>query len=67
MPGMTGSSLAEQARLLRPGLKVLFVSGDVEQGPKHEELAGGSTAFLEKPFSCEALLQVMADFCVDQR
>jgi two-component system cell cycle sensor histidine kinase/response regulator CckA len=63
MPGMKGSHLAEQARVLRPNLKVLFVSGDGDQRPKEEELAGGCTAFLEKPFSGEALLKVIGEFC----
>jgi len=50
MPGINGRTLADRLRDMRPGLKVLYISGYTEdllelQGP----LAPG-TAFLQKPF-----------------
>jgi CheY-like chemotaxis protein len=63
MPEMNGRTLAEKARLVRPNLRVLFVSGYVDRGLKDEDILRGGNAFLEKPFSGEALLKIVADFC----
>jgi PAS domain S-box-containing protein len=67
MPEMNGRTLAQQVRLIRPGLKVLFVSGYVDKGLKEEDLSEGSSAFLEKPFTGEALLKILGGFCADVR
>jgi len=61
MPETNGRELAERARVLRPDLKVLFVSGYVDRGIK-DESAGGSCAFLEKPFTAESLLSAVEAF-----
>ena len=63
MPEMNGRTLAERVKLLRPGLKVLFVSGYVDQGLSDEDISSPAYAFLEKPFTGEALLSVLKDFC----
>jgi PAS domain S-box-containing protein len=65
MPEMNGRVLAERAKLLRPNLKVLFVSGYVDKALKEEDLATGDSTFLEKPFTGDALLKIVGDFCVD--
>lgn len=56
MPEMDGSSLVRHIAAQRPGLAVLFVSGFPGRllAPNHQ-LAPG-TAFLQKPFSPEALV-----------
>jgi len=63
MPEMNGRTLAEKARLLRPKLRVLFVSGYVDRGLRDEDISRGENVFLEKPFSGEALLKIVAEFC----
>jgi CheY-like chemotaxis protein len=63
MPEMNGKTLAEKARQVRPNLRVLFVSGYVDRGLKDEDILRGGNAFLEKPFSGEALLKIVAEFC----
>jgi two-component system cell cycle sensor histidine kinase/response regulator CckA len=63
MPEMNGRTLAERAKLLRPGLKVLFVSGYIDQVLRDEDISSPAYAFLEKPFTGEALLNVLKDFC----
>jgi PAS domain S-box-containing protein len=63
MPEMNGRTLADKARQLRPNLQVLFVSGYVDRGLRDEDISSGSNAFLEKPFSGEALLKIVGDFC----
>ena len=67
MPEMNGRTLAQQARLIRPGLKVIFVSGYVDKGLKEEDLSAGSSAFLEKPFTGDALLKILGGFSADVR
>jgi FixJ family two-component response regulator len=63
MPEMNGRTLAEKARLVRPKLRVLFVSGYVDRGLRDEDILRGGNMFLEKPFSGEALLKIVAEFC----
>jgi len=57
MPGMSGRELAEHLLSLRPELKVLFMSGYTDDAVlRHGVIAPGS-AFLQKPFALEDLLQ----------
>jgi len=51
MPGgMSGGELAEQARMLRPDLKILFASGYFEGALVREGNIAASTHFLVKPY-----------------
>lgn len=55
LPGLSGTQLADRLRALRPRLRVLFISGMVQEVTvKGPALAGGG--FLIKPFPGEALL-----------
>ena len=54
---MSGRSLAEQLGRLRPNLKVLFVSGYMDDAIIRHGLMMASTAFLQKPFSPDVLAQ----------
>ncbi len=54
MPGMTGQALAGRAAELRPGLRVLHMSGYTPPG-----LGGNRPAFISKPFTAEALLDMV--------
>jgi len=56
MPGMTGPELAEQLIAERPGLRVLFVSGLVEESFLARPELPGVSAFLAKPFSPDRLV-----------
>ena len=55
MPGMSGPAVAAHLRTLRPGLKVVLVSGY----PGGLDARGAADAFLEKPFAAEVLLQTV--------
>jgi hypothetical protein len=48
MPGMQGPELATRLRHMRPGLRVLFMSGYAAEAVTNETLKGA--ALLEKPF-----------------
>jgi len=67
MPEMNGRTLAQRAGAIHPNLPVLFVSGYVDRGLKDEDIAAQSYVFLEKPFSGEALLKIVDDFCANVR
>jgi len=55
MPGgMTGDELAREARLLRPGIKVLFTSGYAEPRLAEREL-GEQESWLKKPYTAREL------------
>jgi signal transduction histidine kinase len=57
MPGMNGGELARRLGRLRPGIKVVFMSGySAEAVATHGELSPGA-AFLQKPFSVEELTE----------
>jgi two-component system cell cycle sensor histidine kinase/response regulator CckA len=58
MPGGTGPDLARRLTAVRPGLKILFISGY----PEHGSSANGSVLdagvpFLQKPFTRDLLLE----------
>jgi signal transduction histidine kinase/CheY-like chemotaxis protein len=56
MPQMGGPALATRLLPHRPGMKVVFVSGHAEEAIGDPELLAAGTAFLQKPFSLDALL-----------
>ena len=55
MPGMNGRQLAQRFKATRPGVRVLYVSGLVDEGSAREAIAGENADFLEKPFEPDAL------------
>jgi CheY-like chemotaxis protein len=61
--GMNGVEVAEAARALRPGLKVLFASGYSENALMHEGRLADGVVLLEKPYLqrdlAEALRRVL--------
>jgi PAS domain S-box-containing protein len=57
MPGMTGRQVADELRLVRPRVKVLFISGySGAEIAEHGVLEGG-VAYLPKPFTPHVLMQ----------
>jgi CheY-like chemotaxis protein len=50
MPGAGGRVVAEQVAILRPGVRVLFMSGYVADPILMQGVAGSEIAFLPKPF-----------------
>jgi signal transduction histidine kinase len=58
LPQMSGRELSEKLTSLDPGLKVLFMSGYTETGA---EMLGPNTAFIQKPFTPQALGRKVRD------
>jgi two-component system cell cycle sensor histidine kinase/response regulator CckA len=60
MPNLAGDDLARQVRAVRPGLKVLFVTGHVPKLFKGQQLLEDDRSFLSKPFSAKGLLEAVS-------
>lgn len=56
MPEMTGFDLADQLVKLRPGTKVLYMSGH-SKTIVHQRLFKAETPLIQKPFDLDALLR----------
>ena len=61
MPGMTGPELARRLRARRPALRVLCMSGYPESADRRVGDDEGWNAWLEKPFSPDAMLAKVRD------
>jgi PAS domain S-box-containing protein len=61
MPDMSGPDLADRAASVRPGLRVLFMSGYTSEIVAGRGGDNGAVPFLGKPFSTEALLRSVRD------
>jgi len=56
MPEMGGREMVEKLIQIRPGIKVLYVSGYTDDPQVHAAHLSQGTAFLQKPFTLGALL-----------
>ncbi len=55
MPGLSGRALAEQVRVARPEIKVLYVSGYPDDAIVHHGVLEPGMHFLQKPFTIDLL------------
>src|SRR4029077_18088835 len=55
MPGLNGSALADAAKGLQPGLKVLFMTGYSRNAIVHHGRLDPGVSLIQKPFSETAL------------
>ena len=55
MPDINGPQLARFLSAIRPGLKVLFMSGYTDGALEQKEILAKDVSFLQKPFSWSAL------------
>jgi CheY-like chemotaxis protein len=60
MPEMSGRELANQLLLLKPDLKVLFMSGYTDDAIAHHGVLAAATTLITKPFSGPALRAAVA-------
>ena len=64
MPGMSGQDLAAHIWIVRPELRVLFISGYTDL-TYTETLNGTRSRYLEKPFTSDVLLQQVAELLTE--
>jgi CheY-like chemotaxis protein len=57
MPGITGPEVADQLAALRPGTKVLYISGYPEDLVANQGVLDPGVAYLSKPFTAVALAE----------
>ncbi|MDB5591575.1 MAG: histidine kinase [Enterovirga sp.] len=56
LPGLNGRQLADHARVTRPGLKVLFITGYAETAAAASGFLDPGMAMITKPFKVDALM-----------
>jgi PAS domain S-box-containing protein len=61
MPGINGRELAERVRHIRPGIKVLFMSGYTDQTVVHHGLLESDAVLLQKPFTMATLTSTLRE------
>ena len=57
MPQMSGRVLAERLLQIRPGLKVLYMSGYTDDAILHHRVIAPGVELLQKPLTPDALLR----------
>ncbi len=57
LPGLNGRQLADAARVLRPGLKILFMTGYAENAAAAGGFLDAGMELITKPFAIEALTE----------
>ena len=60
MPRMNGRRLLESIAGIRPGIRVAFMSGYTDDVLGPQDVMDGEVPFLQKPFTMDALREVLA-------
>jgi two-component system cell cycle sensor histidine kinase/response regulator CckA len=55
MPGISGRELAERTSQIRPGIKILYMSGYTDQAVVHHGILETDAILLQKPFTAATL------------
>jgi PAS domain S-box-containing protein len=67
MPHLSGRQLAERLEAIRPGLKILFVSGYTDDSVVRHGVIADDVAFLQKPFTPTMLAQKVREVLDDAK
>jgi len=55
MPGISGRELAERVSQIRPGIKIIYMSGYTDQAVVHHGILQNDAVLLQKPFTLMTL------------
>lgn len=66
MPELPGEEMVLKIRASRPGLKVLYVSGNVDRLLDTRKILDDGEAFLDKPFTARGLLEAVSLLLYDR-
>ena len=61
MPSVSGRELAERIEKLRPGIKVLYMSGYTDQAVVHHGILESDAVLLQKPFTLATLAEKLRE------
>jgi PAS domain S-box-containing protein len=61
LPGMNGRELSERVRAIRPAIRTLYMSGYTDDAVVLHEVLGANVAFLQKPFTVDALVRAVRE------
>ncbi|HVP64343.1 MAG TPA: response regulator [candidate division Zixibacteria bacterium] len=65
MPGMDGHDLAERLTQKQPSIKLMFMSGYTENALLKRGIRDMNAAYLQKPFTLQALLEKVREVIAD--
>ncbi len=66
MPGLSGSELTKRIEAIRPGIRILYMSGYTDQAIMHHGILGPDIVLLQKPFTLSALAHKLRDALTKQ-
>jgi two-component system cell cycle sensor histidine kinase/response regulator CckA len=61
MPGLSGSELTKRIEAIRPGTRIMYMSGYTDQAIIHHGILGPDIVLLQKPFTLSALAHKLRD------
>ncbi len=66
MPGISGRELAERVSQIRPGIKILYMSGYTDQAVIHHGILESDAVLLQKPFTLATLSSKLRDILTSE-
>jgi two-component system, cell cycle sensor histidine kinase and response regulator CckA len=66
MPGISGRELADRVASIRPGIKILYMSGYTEQAVVHHGILQTDAVLLQKPFTLATLATKLREILAPQ-
>ena len=66
MPGISGRELADRVAQIRPGIKILYMSGYTDQAVVHHGILETDAALLQKPFTLATLAAKLREILAPQ-
>jgi two-component system, cell cycle sensor histidine kinase and response regulator CckA len=66
MPGISGRELADRVAKVRPGIKVLYMSGYTDQAVVHHGILETDAVLLQKPFTLATLASKLREILVGE-